>query len=205
MKYHDTQSCVDSCIARIECSLSEIQKSERKLCDLVNKFKTQLHNPQESMENVLTDHALTSLDTDSDLVNLNLADFNNDESHTEDILVNSCRGSGNLQINVNTDHSPYSNKIDSKLFGAKNLEQVLKFMLINIQSIVAKKEALRELLDTHTPDIIIGSETWVTANNFDNKIIPPAYKLYHTDGTDDYGGVLGVRTNTISQQMCTFD
>ena len=78
-------------------------------------------------------------------------------------------------------------------------------MLINIQSIVAKKEALRELLDTHTPDNIIGSETWVTPNNFDNKIIPSTYKLYHTDGTDDYGGVLGVRTNTISQQMCTFD
>ena len=68
---------------------------------------------------MLTDHALTSLDTDSDLVNLNLADFNNDESHTEDILVNSCSGSGNLQINVNTDHSPCSNKIDSKLLALK--------------------------------------------------------------------------------------
>ena len=203
LKYHDTQSCFDSCIARIESSLSEIQKSERKLCDLVNKFKTQLHNPHKSMENVLTDHPLTSLDTDSDLVNLNLAGIHNDGSHAEDILINSCSGSGNLQINVNTDHSPCSNKIDSRLFGAKNLDQI--FMLINIQSIIAKKEALWELLDTQTPDIIIGCETWVTPNIFDNKIIPPTYKLYHTDRTDGYGGVLGVRTNTISQQMCTFD
>ena len=81
---------------------------------------------------MLTNHVLTSLDTDFDLVNLNLADIHNDESHTEDILIDSCSGSDNLQINVNTDHSPCTNKINSKLFGTKNLEQVLKFMLINI-------------------------------------------------------------------------
>ena len=33
LKHYDTQSCIDSCVARIESSLSEIQKSERKLCD----------------------------------------------------------------------------------------------------------------------------------------------------------------------------
>ena len=58
-----------------------------------------------------------------------------------------------------------------------------------------------ELLDTHTPNIIIGCETWLTPNIFDNEIIPPSYKLYRTDRIDGYGGVLvGVRTNIISQQ-----
>ena len=43
-------------------------------------------------------------------------------------------------------------------------------------------------------------------NNFDNKIIPPTHKSYHTDHTGGYGGVLvGVRTNIISQQMGTSD
>ena len=57
-----TQSCVDSCIACIESSLSEIQKSESKLCDLLIKFETQLHDHYKSMGNMLTDHAL-GLDT----------------------------------------------------------------------------------------------------------------------------------------------
>ena len=46
----------------------------------------------------------------------------------------------------------------------------------------------------------------VDTKYFDDKIIPPTYKLHHTDCTNDYGGVLvGVRTNTICQQMCSFD
>ena len=53
---------VDSYIACIESSLSEIQKSESKLCDLLIKFETQLHDHYKSMGNMLTDHAL-GLDT----------------------------------------------------------------------------------------------------------------------------------------------
>ena len=63
---------------------------------------------------------------------------------------------------------------------------------------------------THTPNTIIGCEIWLTRshenwpNIFDNEIIPPSYKLYHTDRTriDHYGGVLvRVRTSMVSQQI----
>ena len=40
LKYYDTQSNVDSNVARIESSLLEIQKSEKNLCDLVKQFET---------------------------------------------------------------------------------------------------------------------------------------------------------------------
>ena len=117
-------------------------------------------------------------------------------------------------INVNAEHSPCTDniathnqvKFDSNSNCTKNPEQVLNFMLINIQSIVSKKEAFWELLDTHAPDIIIGCETWLTPNIFDNEIIPPTYKLYRTDRIDGYGGVLvGVRANIISQQIYPSD
>ena len=126
-------------------------------------------------------------------------------------LTDSFSGSSNFQLNVNTNHSPYSGNIaaenhDSNSSCTKYPEQVLNFLLINIQSIVSKKEVFWELLDTHTPDIIIGCETWLTPNIFDNEIIPPTYKLYRTDRIDGYGGVLvGVKTNFISQQICTSD
>ena len=56
LKYYDAQTHVDSSVARIENSLLEIQKSEKKLSDLVNKFETQLHDHHKSVGNMFTDH-----------------------------------------------------------------------------------------------------------------------------------------------------
>ena len=56
MKYHDTQSNVDSNVAHIESSLLEIQKSEKNLCDLVKQFETQLHDRHKSVGSMLTDY-----------------------------------------------------------------------------------------------------------------------------------------------------
>ena len=50
-------------------------------------------------------------------------------------------------------------KLNQNSFGTKNLVHVLNFMLINIQSIVTKKEAFWELLNIHAPDIIVRCET----------------------------------------------
>ena len=51
-------SFVDSNVARIESSFSEIQKSEKKLCDLVNKFETKLQDHHKSVKSMLTDQVL---------------------------------------------------------------------------------------------------------------------------------------------------
>ena len=56
MKYYNTQSNVDSNVARIESSLLEIQKSEKNLCDLAKQFETQLHDHHKSVGSMLTDH-----------------------------------------------------------------------------------------------------------------------------------------------------
>ena len=44
LKHYDTQSYVDSNFTCIESSLLEIQKSETKIYDFVNKFETQLND-----------------------------------------------------------------------------------------------------------------------------------------------------------------
>ena len=56
LKYYDTQSNVESNVARIKSSLLEIQKSEKNLCDLVKQFETQLHDHHKSVGSMLTDH-----------------------------------------------------------------------------------------------------------------------------------------------------
>ena len=54
LKYYNTQSNVDSNVARIESSLLEIQKSEKNLCDLFKQFD--VHDHHESVGSMLTDH-----------------------------------------------------------------------------------------------------------------------------------------------------
>ena len=56
---------------------------------------------------------------------------------------------------------------------------------------MSKRESFWEILDNFSPDIVIGCQTWLTSSILNNKIIP---KLYRTDCSDGYGGVLiGVR------------
>ena len=76
----------------------------------------------------------------------------------------------------------------------------LKLMLINIQSIISKKEVFWELLGNYSPDIIAGCEIWLTSLILDNEIIPDNnYKLYRKDRKDGYGGVLlGIKSNLFS-------
>ena len=68
-------------------------------------------------------------------------------------------------------------------------------MLINIQSVISKKESFWQLLDQYNPDIIFGCETWLNQSVYDNEVLPPSYKLHCNDHTDGYGGVLvGVKS-----------
>ena len=58
------------------------------------------------------------------------------------------------------------------------------------------------MLDTYTPDIIIGCETWLTSTILNNEVIPENYKLYRKDREDGYGGVfIGVSSKLISNSI----
>jgi len=57
-----------------------------------------------------------------------------------------------------------------------------------------------EMLDTYTPDIVIGCET--SSIYLDNNIIPNNYKLCQKDCDDWYGGVLiGISTTLSSKPV----
>ena len=69
-------------------------------------------------------------------------------------------------------------------------------MLLNIQSVVSKKETFLEHIDYYNPDIILGCETWLNDSILNNEILPPSYRLYRNDRIDGYGGVMiGVKSN----------
>ena len=63
---------------------------------------------------------------------------------------------------------------------------------INFQSVLHKKAELLDLIFTHKPHIIIGTETWLSNNIHDNEVIPEYcnYVIYRNDRSDGYGGIL---------------
>ncbi|MCG8035186.1 MAG: hypothetical protein JAZ03_23820, partial [Candidatus Thiodiazotropha taylori] len=59
--------------------------------------------------------------------------------------------------------------------------QKLKILNINFQSIVNKVSDFHCLVDTERPDIIIGTESWLSAEIKDNEIFPPGYIPFRAD------------------------
>ena len=82
---------------------------------------------------------------------------------------------------------------------ADNCKKNLKFLLINFQSILNKKPDLLTLISTEKPDVLIGTETWLTSDVMNSKIIPPEFGLtiYRKDRLSGYGGVLLAVSNRI--------
>ena len=50
-----------------------------------------------------------------------------------------------------------------------------KILVINFQSILNKKPDLLALISTENPDILAGTETWLTPDVTTNEIIPPEF------------------------------
>ena len=76
----------------------------------------------------------------------------------------------------------------------------LKILLINFQSILSKKSNLLSLISTEKPDVIAGTETWLTSDVMNSEIIPPeyGYNIYRKDQGNGYGGVLLAIVDRIS-------
>ena len=66
----------------------------------------------------------------------------------------------------------------------------LRVLNINCQSLVNKKAEFHALLDLHNPDIVIGTESWLTPNHLDSEFFP--HSLGYTPFREDRGaGTVG--------------
>ena len=77
-------------------------------------------------------------------------------------------------------HRPSSNKIFQ-----------LRVLNINCQSLVNKKAEFHALLHLHNPDIVIGTESWLTPNHYGSEFFPKSlgYTPFREDrGADTVGG-----------------
>ena len=73
----------------------------------------------------------------------------------------------------------------------RNGRKSLKVMVINFQSIRNKTSELKVLLEQHNPDIIQGTETWLSQEINSSEIFPDTYDVYRRDRRDGiHGGIL---------------
>ena len=113
--------------------------------------------------------------------------------HLPDPRTTNIGNNGNQYINL-TLNNQSSLQINAQ-------SENLKIICLNYQSIVNKKEAFWELLERHSPDIVVACETWLDQSVTDNEIIPSGYKLYRRDRDDGYGGILISVKDKIDSQI----
>ena len=85
------------------------------------------------------------------------------------------------------------------------ITKFLVAIVLNYQSIVAKKADLHCLIEVTNPDIIIASETWLKPSINSSEFFPLNYTVYHKDREDGYGGVLLAHKITLSSHQLHMD
>ena len=84
--------------------------------------------------------------------------------------------------------SPLSLDNSPSINGKSKSSLQLTVLILNCQSLVAKRALFINLIVTHTPDIMICSESWLKSSIKDHEIFPAGYAAYHHDCADCYGG-----------------
>jgi len=85
----------------------------------------------------------------------------------------------NISVLCTNSNLPHPNHFNSA-------NHPLIILSLNCQSLPAKKESFSNLINTHSTDIIFGSESWLKDVIYSNELFPTDYTVYHPDG---YGGV----------------
>ena len=73
----------------------------------------------------------------------------------------------------------------------------LSIMIVNTQSIRAKKESLWLSITEMNPDIVAISETWLNSSIHNSEVVPDNYEVFRRDRKDGYGGVLTAVKKTL--------
>ena len=76
---------------------------------------------------------------------------------------------------------------------------------INFRSIRNKKAEFLAFLVAADPDIVMGTETWLTGNDYSREYFPEQYEVYRTDRVANTGGgvLLAIKTKLMSYQVNT--
>ena len=73
---------------------------------------------------------------------------------------------------------------------AKTMSTPFRILVINFRSLLNKLSLLDAVIEEKHPDVILGSETWLTVGTKDSEICPSGYNVFRKDRGSRGGGVL---------------
>ena len=76
-------------------------------------------------------------------------------------------------------------------------QRSLKVLVVNFQSIKNKVPELTACLENHSPDVVIGTETWLYPSVLNSELFPEDYTVIRKDRNDKHGGVLLALKNDV--------
>ena len=120
--------------------------------------------------------------------------FLNQADSTLPVIIN-CIGAEDLSVS--------NSEPDQQTCAASHNIKSLKVISTNLQSVVNKVPPFLEVINKHDPDIILGSETRLTADISSSEIFPPNYNVFLKDKSNrPGGGVFIACRNIINSITC---
>ena len=65
----------------------------------------------------------------------------------------------------------------------------LSIAVVNCQSILVNRASFTGFIENHHPNIVIGTESWLSPAVLNSEIFPPKYEVFRKERMDGYGGV----------------
>ena len=94
-------------------------------------------------------------------------------------------------FSVLSDETSQTPTIQRPKLGRVKAQKAVKILNVNCQSVANKKAEFFSLLDHHNPDIVIGTESWLSSNHLDSEIFPKSlgYTSFRKDRcSETHGG-----------------
>ena len=88
---------------------------------------------------------------------------------------------------LRTDNYPFPPQHTSKI--STSGSPLISTLTLNCQSLLAKRESFMNIVNMYSPNIIVGSESWLKPDILSSEVFPGDYNVYRKDRSDSYGGV----------------
>ena len=81
------------------------------------------------------------------------------------------------------------------------LKRPLRFLNINYRSIRSKLPTFEALIDSESPDVIVGTESWLNDNINTGEILPQSYQMFRRDRSGRSGGgvFIAIQNNLVAK------
>ena len=103
-------------------------------------------------------------------------------------------------FSVLSEEPSHTSGTQTTTIGHSKTQKVVKILNVNCRSVVNKKAEFFSLLNCHNPDIVIGTESWLTSNHLDSEVFPQSlgYTSFRRDRCSETkgGGVFILVRNT---------